>query len=64
LKTWGSCRWLEDKEYLAGILSRRIIEEKREGIFQRAQEAREACKRGEAKSWWLFQDLHKDLRDA
>ncbi|MGA7878106.1 MAG: hypothetical protein WCA08_20775 [Desulfoferrobacter sp.] len=54
---------LEDKEYVAGVLRRRIIEERREEILQRAQEARESFDRGEVKVGGL-QDLYKDLEGA
>ena len=51
---------LEDKEYVAEVMHKRITEERRESIFHRAREARESLSRGEVKTGG-FQDLCEDL---
>jgi len=51
---------VNDREYLLNILSKRLVELRREKISKRAKEAVRAYKKGTVKSG-NFNDLWKDL---
>ena len=53
---------LDEKEYVAGMIHKQLIEYRREQILQRANDARNDLKQGNVKSGSL-QDLYKDLED-
>jgi hypothetical protein len=50
----------DDKEYVAEIIRKQVIELKRERLAQRAEKARESFKKGEVKTGVLT-DLMEDL---
>ena len=50
----------EDKEYVAEVIRKQLIEVKRDRLTERAQEARMNFERGEAKTGTL-KDLREDL---
>jgi hypothetical protein len=50
----------EDKEYVAEIIKKQVIEEKRSRLAERAREARMNSERGSAKTGTL-KDLMEDL---
>jgi len=51
---------LSDKEYLAKLLEKRLVEAKREAIAQRAEQAAENLKKKKVKKGTI-EDLRKDL---
>jgi len=51
---------LSDKEYLAKLLEKRLVEAKREAIAQRAEQATENLKKKKVKKGTI-EDLRKDL---
>jgi len=53
---------LEDQQYISEILSRRLIERRREEIAKRAREAMQAYREGRVKRGTV-QDLWEDLND-
>ena len=53
---------IEEREYLLGILSKRLVEDKRVEISKRIKEAQKAYKNGNVKRR-RFDDLWKDLND-
>ena len=54
---------LTDKEYLAEIIEKQLIEAKREAIARRTKKALENLKRGKVKRGTV-KDLHRDLEVA
>jgi hypothetical protein len=53
---------LEDKEYVKETVDKLLIEEKREELFRRSEEAMESYKAGKSKTGSAA-DLLKDLND-
>lgn len=57
---------IEDREMLVGIISKRIIEQRREDLVADMEESLEACRRGEVRMGTvddLMRDLKEDLGD-
>jgi len=53
---------LDEKEYVADMIQKQLIEYRREQILQKAKDARNDLKQGNIKSGSL-EDLYKDLED-
>jgi len=53
---------IDDQAYVLEVLSRRLIDRRRQAIAKRAEEAEQAYKRGKVK-FGTFRDLWKDLND-
>lgn len=53
---------LDEKEYVAEMIHKQLIEYRREQIFHQAKDARKDFTQGNVKSGSL-QDLYKDLED-
>ncbi|MBC8394848.1 MAG: hypothetical protein H8E17_20055 [Deltaproteobacteria bacterium] len=53
---------MDEKEYVADVLNKQLIEFRREKIANRADEARKNLKEGDVKSG-TFQDLYEDLEN-
>jgi len=53
---------IEDREMLVGIISKRIIEQRREDLVADLEETLEACRRGEVRTGTV-DDLMKDLKE-
>jgi len=57
---------IEDREMLVGIISKRIIEQRREDLVADLEESLEACRRGKVRMGTvddLMKDLEEDMED-
>lgn len=53
---------MDEKEYVADLINKQLIESRREQIAQRAAEARKNLEKGNVKSG-SFQDLYEDIEE-